>query len=118
MKNGEVFVIKVTDVMDLTYPYDIGEVISGYDTRLDGFTINLFDYGPESTLDAGDNNLESHGWQLNSGINSGHNLKFTSYGRAPWNVLTNGNKTLTQNHFSGGDATTQGIVKKVLNNSG
>ena len=114
MKNGEMFTIQMTDAMDLTTPYEKGTSFSGYNTRSDGFIINLFDYGPESALDAGTNQIESLGAQLNQGINYGHDLKFQSYGRKPSEVLTNGQAVLTQNHFSGTDAATQGIVEIVL----
>ena len=114
MNTGEVFVINVTDAMDLTQPYSKGETFTAYDTRPDGFTINLFDYGPEENLDHGDNNLKDKGWQYNSGINSNHTLKFTAYGKKPSEVQTNGRNVLTMNHFSGTDAATQGIVDKNL----
>ena len=65
-------------------------------------------------MDAGTNQIESAGAQLNQGINYGHDLKFQSYGRKPSEVLTNGQAVLTQNHFSGTDAATQGIVENVL----
>ena len=114
MNTGEVFVISVTDAMDNTTPYDKGTTFTAYDTRPDGFTINLFDYGPENDLDNGSNNLQDKGWQYNSGINSGHDLKFTAYGKKPSEVKTNGQNVLTMNHFSGTEAATQGIVDKNL----
>lgn len=114
MKTGEVFVIKVTDAMDMTPPYSKGHTFTAYDTRPDGFTINLFDYGPESDLDNGNNNLLDNGSQLNSGINHNHALKFTAYGKKPSEVQTNGRNVLTRNHFSGTEAATQGIVDRNL----
>ena len=115
MRNGDRFVIKVTDAMDQQKPYNKGESFTAYDTRLDGFTINLFDYGPESSLDAGGNNLTDKRDGYNSGINANHKLKFTAYGRKPSEEKTNGQNVLTWNHFSGTDAATQGIVENKLN---
>ncbi len=113
MKTGEVFVIKVTDAMDTTAPYSKGTTFTACDTRPDGFTINLFDYGPESDLDDG-NNILKNGSQPNSGINHNHALKFTAYGKKPSEVQTNGRNVLTRNHFSGTEAATQGIVDRNL----
>lgn len=114
MKNGDVWTVKVTDAMDHNKPYEKGDSFTAYDTRLDGFTINLFDYGPESSLDAGGNNIADKKDGYNSGINDGHELKFTAYGRKPSEEQTNGRNVLTQNHFSGTDAATQGIVSDTL----
>ena len=114
MKTGERFVIKVTDEMDSTTPYSQGTTFTAYDTRPDGFTINLFDYGPESVLDHGSNNILDRGDQLNQGINYGHDLKFTAYGKKPSEVQTSGRNVLSMNHFSGTEAATQGIVDRNL----
>jgi len=122
MKDGETFVIRTTDAMDSTSPYAKGTTFTAYDTRDDGFTINLFDYGPETTwdskgLDNGGTNLSDKGGGYNSGINYNHTLKFTAYGKKPSEEKTNNQNILTWNHFSGTDAATQGIVENKLSNN-
>ena len=87
------------------------------DSRADGITMNLFDYWGESSdktrnlNQSGNLPPENGSWQVAEnyriGINKGHRLQFTAYGR--------GGKTL--NHFTGenGPART-GIVQKRLVN--
>ena len=66
--------------------------------------MTLFDYGPEKL----DNVNNTYNSTDNSGINSGHTLKFYSYG-------TSGS---TINNFTDGAYANQGIVKPLLDSNG
>ena len=78
--------------MQLRKPDEMGKpgLISTADTRAEGITINLFDYGPDS-LDNEGNKVEGN-HITNEGINKNHPLKFVSHG-------TEGD---SMNHYTGG----------------
>jgi len=99
LKTGEKYVVNVTDLDTATNGVKPGTV-TGYDSASAGITITMFDYGPDK-LDNVNNTYKSTD---NSGINSGHDLKFYSYG-------TEGS---TINNFTGGAYAMQGVVKSGL----
>ena len=99
LKTGEKYIVKVTDLDTATNGVKPGTV-QGYDSASAGITITMFDYGPDK-LDNVNNTYKSTD---NSGINSGHDLKFYSYG-------TEGS---TINNFTGGAYAMQGVVKSGL----
>ena len=99
LKTGEKYIVNVTDLDTATNGVKPGTV-TGYDSASAGITITMFDYGPDK-LDNVNNTYKSTD---NSGINSGHDLKFYSYG-------TEGS---TINNFTGGAYAMQGVVKSGL----
>lgn len=101
MKNGDRFVVGVTD-LDQSQNGRKPGTIDTVDTIAEGITITMFDYGPEK-LDNVNNTYKSTD---NSGINNGHLLKFYSYG-------TEGS---TINNFTGGAYAMQGIVQSTTQN--
>lgn len=101
LKTGEKYVVNVTDLDTATNGVKPGTV-TGYDSASAGITITMFDYGPDKL----DNVNNTYNSTDNSGINSGHDLKFYSYG-------TEGT---TINNFTGGAYAMQGVVKSGLVN--
>ena len=101
MKTGEKYVINVTDLDTATNGVK-PSTVTGYDSASAGIKITMFDYGPDKL----DNVNNTYNSADNSGINSGHKLKFYSYG-------TEGS---TMNNFTGGAYAMQGIVKTELVN--
>ena len=99
MKTGEQYVISVTDLDTGTNGVK-PSTVPGYDSASAGIKITMFDYGPDKL----DNVNNTYNSTDNSGINSGHKLKFYSYG-------TEGS---TMNNFTGGAYAMQGIVKTEL----
>ena len=121
MKNGEEFVIKVTDdnAPAPQAPGNPPSAFYGEDTTKYATKINLFDYGPTNNstdpnrnLDCEANNLQNNGTS-NLGINEGHALKFFSYGKKPSDI-NRWDTTMGINNFSGGADAVQGIVDNTL----
>ena len=104
MKNGDRFVVGVTDLDTNQNGVKPSEVTDKVDTVKEGIKITMFDYGPEKL----DNVNNTYNSTDNSGINKNHTLKFYSYG-------TNGN---TVNNFTGGAYAMQGVVKSTLDDNG
>ena len=98
MKTGELFSIKVTDAQGTVWN-------GGADTRSQGITINLFNYGPEDSLDTVNNAIGAT--VTNDGINQYSDLKFLSRGTVGTSI----------NHFTGSapnEYAAQGIVQPKL----
>ena len=102
MKNGDIWTVKLTDAQGTKW-------YGAADTRSQGITINLFDYGPDS-LDNENNAIGSSADNYsNTGINKYSALKFLSHGTVGTSI----------NHFTGSspnEYAAQGIVAPKLVN--
>ena len=101
MKTGEVFTIRVTDAQGT-------EWYGAADTRSEGITINLYDYGPDDL----DHDSNSPSNPSNLGINQYSDLKFVAYGGSVGTGI---------NNFTGSapnEYAAQGIVANRLGEDG
>ena len=104
MKNGKQFVVRVTDRQ--LGPNDRANVT--VPNLKDFVTLDMFNYGPSSSLDSMYNSYD-HGHTVSSdGINSYSNLKFVGYGS------TAAEGGVGFNAFTGGTSIYQDIVKRKL----
>ena len=127
MKDGEEWIIKVTDPVIDKAPGNM-EILNTEDTRADGIKMWLFDYDLQGKLDHQDNKSNQQNWNIpntsgssnqygNYGINSGSDLSFLG-----WGAGTQNNNATTINDFTGLDdgngnnhiRALQGIVKNEL----
>ena len=108
MKNGDQFEIRVTD-----RAYGDADRANVTVPNLNGLmTVNMFNYGPSSSLDSMNNSYDNGHHVSGDGINSYSDLKFVGYGST---ASQGGQK---YNAFTGGPSVYQDVVNRTLPEDG